>query len=50
MFRVEECVLGTVQRGRKENALLTDAQMKLKEEECVLGMEQRSSDAAVKDV
>ena len=37
-------------RGKAKNAALKDARIKPKLEECVRGMEQRSSDAAVEDV
>ena len=34
---------------RSSDAIVKDAQIKLRKEECALGMGQRSSDAAVKD-
>jgi hypothetical protein len=36
-------------RGQRRNAALKDARIKLKREECAIGMEQRGNDAAVMD-
>ena len=50
MMRRGKFIHKLLERNTDMNALLMGAQIKLRKEECALGMGQRSNDAALKDV